>query len=96
MTYAKRYPYAANSFVAWDIASGKTAFGIVIQDCGSKYAFGTAKYDYVRIRRFYPSTGEWTKTIVRVRRECLHGVVEGELPTKFKRALEELRRKDVK
>lgn len=86
-TFSKQYPYANKQIIAWTIADGKTAFGQVVEDCGKKFAFGTAKYDYVRVRRFHPSTGKWTKTIVRVRRDAIHGVVTGGLTPKMKRTL---------
>ncbi len=73
LTLTRVYPYSkgARIWVQWGTKSGKQ-LAVVIEDCGYKYAFRRAKYDYVRVSKYLAQSKRWTK-VVRVPRHLILG-----------------------
>ncbi len=72
----KLYPYQQGHQIIVKCGSRGHQLAVVIEDCGKKYAFSSAKWDYVRVRKWNATRKKWTGT-VRVAREYILGRVIG-------------------
>ena len=81
MSYQKQYPYFKGQFVwiAYGNLGDAKQLAEVIEDCGKKYAFGNAKWDYLRVRKWLKNSKRWTG-VVRVSRESVLGIANTKGP----------------
>lgn len=77
-----QYPYFQGQIVKVRCGIG-FQFAVVVEDCGQKYAFGSAKWDYVRVRKYHRTRNTWAKTIIQVDRADVAGVVVSGYPKRL-------------
>jgi len=70
----KVYPYKKGQKIVVRSGTG-TQLAEVVEDCGHKFAFGSANWDYVRAVKYLQRSKRWTK-IVRIDREDILGLAE--------------------
>ncbi len=76
----QQYPYKVGQmiWVKYTSRPGAKQIAKVVEDCGHKYSFGSAKWDYVRVKKFRRRSNRWTST-VQVAREDIIGLAEEQI-----------------
>lgn len=74
-TLKRQYPYFQGQRIKVKFGGFGTQLAEVVEDCGRKFAFGSAKWDYLRVRKYRASSNSWTG-VVRVSRADVLGLAE--------------------